>query len=1067
MVRQILLIFTCLGFCLTVSSQPPSDYYSSATGLSRGALKSAVHDIIDDHTVISYDGLWSAFRKTDVREDGKVLDMYSDCTFTFGSNQCGNYRDICDCYNREHSMPKSWFNDAKPMYSDLFHLYPTDGKVNGYRSNHPFGECQNGTVYGKGRLGACSYPGYNGTVFEPSDEYKGDFARTYFYMLTRYMDVCKSWSSPMLNNGDFSTWALNMLIEWHDEDPVSDKEVNRNNLIYEDYQHNRNPFIDYPDLVYKIFGVDETPFDPNVSGLFFEDFEMGVKDVYPDGNVQLRSGEWRFNGAAVGTTANDNKLGLKAAKLRLNSGSNGSTGENGYIEMVSAKRGGVSTISLYHATYGVTTADDNSKWRLFISQNGGEFKIFGDEMTSSSELTQVVFSPMMEGDIRIRISKTDGTASRLNIDDIRMEDYGELKPVLSVNPVDLNFGDIKVNTTSMVKAIDVLGVNLKSDIGYEVIGADASYFDVSKALGWSGMSGGDIEVEFSPTEARDYFMQLIFSSSGAENVTVNVRGRGYVQPVPMLSTNLLTNIIDLSTYPDVPVYELFKVSGVNLTDDIRLSILGNNSLSVTPSVISKDDATGANVTVSYAPEEVGVHTAMLKIESVGASPITIAIDGEAYPKPENMVLNGSFENWNPDNTIPAYWETTPESGGRVERNTLKSDGQYSALLSSGDVSNTNSLSLINGIDVQGGRLYKISFDYYIMSQTTGNGGRIWGTWKDADGKEINETNLKPTGYLDKSEKDKWKEFEIVVVAPSNAVKLELGFRWYAKSTLCVDNFVMVSDGDGTIPIVEITSEEFTVVVDNNKNLLISILGRDLTPNSELTLSITGNYFTLEDSVILVDKDGNVDDMIIVNYYSKTIGVHNAEITVNGVGLLSPVKAILTVNSVKPNPPIAVEATEITPNSFRANWQNASTSRYLLTVYDETNTLFADREVDECSYDVMDLEPNKKYYYHVKATTGNYSSNRSNIISLITKTTSVDDVDENGILAYYVNGKLFVEFQQSMNCDVQFFDIRGRLLFIDEVFGETVFMCEVKLDSGIYMLRVVSGSKIFTKKLIIK
>lgn len=1067
MIRYILLTLTCLGFNLTVSSQPSSDYYSSAVGLSKGALKAAVHDIIDDHDVISYDGLWSAFSKTDVREDGKVWDMYSDCTFTFGSNQCGNYRDICDCYNREHSMPKSWFNDAKPMYSDLFHLYPTDGKVNGYRSNYPFGECQNGTVYGKGRLGACSYPGYSGTVFEPSDEYKGDFARTYFYMLTRYMDVCKSWSSPMLSNGDFSTWALNMLIEWHDEDPVSEKEINRNNLIFNDYQHNRNPFIDYPELVYKIFGVDATPFDPTVSGSFFEDFEIGVKDVYSDGNIQLRSGEWRFNGAAMGTTTNDKKLGLKAAKLRLNNGSSGSSGDNGYIEMVSAKKGGVSTISLYHATYGTTTPDDNSKWRLFISQNGGEFQSFGDEMTSTSELTQVVFNPMMEGDIKIRIAKTDGTASRLNIDDIRMEDYGELKPALYVNPIDLNFGDIKVNTTSMIKAIDVLGVNLKSDIGYEVVGADVSYFDVSKALGWNGMNGGDIEVEFSPAEARDYFMQIIFNSNGAESVTVNVRGRGYMQPMPTLSTNLVNNSIDLSTYPDVPVSTLFKVSGVNLTDDIKLSILGNNSLSVTPSVISKNDATGTNVTVSYAPTEIGVHTAMLKIESDGASPITIAIYGEAYPKPENMVMNGSFENWNPDNTVPSYWKTTLENGGRVERSTTKSDGQYSALLSSGDVSSTNSLSLINGIDVQGGALYKISFDYYIMSQTTGNGGRIWGTWKDAGGKEITETNLKPNGYLDKSEKDKWKEFEIVAVAPSNAAKLELGFRWYAKSTLCIDNFVMVSDGEGTMPMVEIKSEEFTVVVENNKNLLVSILGRDLIPNSELMLSITGNYFTLEDSFISVDKDGNVDDMIIVNYYSTAIGVHNAELTVDGGGLLSPIKAILTANSVKPNPPIAIEATEITPNSFRANWQNASTSKYLLTVYDDNNTLFTDREVDECSYDVIDLEPNKKYYYHVKATTGSYSSNRSNIISLQTKTTSVYDVDEGDIFAYYSNGKLFVEFKQNMNYDVQFFDIRGRLLFMDKVLGENIFMCDVKLDSGIYILRVISGSEIFTKKLIIK
>lgn len=272
----LLLVFTAVA-------QAPANYYITADGKSTTALKSALHDVIDDHKVLSYNDLWTAFKKTDARENGKVWDMYSDCTFTFGSDQCGNYRNICDCYNREHSFPKSWFDDNSPMYSDLFHLYPTDGKVNGMRSNHPFGECKNGTVYGLGRLGNSTYPGYSQTVFEPDDEYKGDFARSYFYMLTRYMDVCSSWSTPMMSGANFSTWACNMLLEWSEKDPVSDKEIKRNNTVYKDFQRNRNPFIDYPELAKKVFGDDKTPFYLN--GVRVEEAITEVEKVFAVSNT--------------------------------------------------------------------------------------------------------------------------------------------------------------------------------------------------------------------------------------------------------------------------------------------------------------------------------------------------------------------------------------------------------------------------------------------------------------------------------------------------------------------------------------------------------------------------------------------------------------------------------------------------------------------------------------------------------------------------------------------------------------------------------------------------------------
>ena len=254
----ILLTF----FTLVSYGQAPPGYYQSAEGLSGQDLRHALQLIIDDHQEQTYASIWTHFLSTDAKESGYVWDMYSDVpggnpayTFTFVTDQCGNYGAEGDCYNREHSFPKSWFNDAAPMLTDLFQIYPTDGYVNGKRSNFPYGEVASPiwTSTNGSRLGNCSYPGYSGEVFEPIDEYKGDFARTYFYMMTRYMDLVPGWSSDMLNGGDLASWARNLLLDWDEQDPVSQKETDRNNAIFL-IQNNRNPFIDHPEYQGLIWG---------------------------------------------------------------------------------------------------------------------------------------------------------------------------------------------------------------------------------------------------------------------------------------------------------------------------------------------------------------------------------------------------------------------------------------------------------------------------------------------------------------------------------------------------------------------------------------------------------------------------------------------------------------------------------------------------------------------------------------------------------------------------------------------------------------------------------------------
>ena len=248
----------------TLWAQIPDGYYNNATGLYGEPLQAALHDIIDDHTVVSYTSLWTHYQTTDVKPNGKVWDMYSDIPdgtppyeFTFITNQCGNYGGEGDCYNREHSWPKSWFNDVAPMNTDIFHVVPSDGYVNGQRGNDPYGEVDNPTWTSQNgsKKGPNSYPGYSGTVFEPIDAYKGDFARIYFYMSTRYLGEDSNWpGSDMADGAQLEPWAQDMMMEWHAEDPVSQKEIDRNNDIYYYVQFNRNPFVDHPEYADLIWG---------------------------------------------------------------------------------------------------------------------------------------------------------------------------------------------------------------------------------------------------------------------------------------------------------------------------------------------------------------------------------------------------------------------------------------------------------------------------------------------------------------------------------------------------------------------------------------------------------------------------------------------------------------------------------------------------------------------------------------------------------------------------------------------------------------------------------------------
>ena len=248
-----MVLTLALGVVWAQGPNGSANYYQGADGLKGKALKTKLSSIISSGvTVISYKGLYDAYKKTDTRSDGYVRDWYSNITnYRHGIDNKGNYSKEGDMYNREHSVPQSWFGDGN-IKSDIVHVLPTDGYVNNRRGNLPLGEVNNATYQsanGYSKLGSCRTSGYSGTVFEPNDEIKGDMARIYFYMITRYEGSCGSWGNSVFTPQypGLTQWTLDMMMRWSKDDPVDDREVERNNAVYET-QHNRNPFVDYPGL---------------------------------------------------------------------------------------------------------------------------------------------------------------------------------------------------------------------------------------------------------------------------------------------------------------------------------------------------------------------------------------------------------------------------------------------------------------------------------------------------------------------------------------------------------------------------------------------------------------------------------------------------------------------------------------------------------------------------------------------------------------------------------------------------------------------------------------------------
>ncbi|PTM08705.1 MAG: endonuclease I [Bacteroidetes bacterium] len=429
-------------------AQIPSNYYDSANGLSGFSLKTELRNITTNgHTARTYDQLYdgdgisgsggyvdthsdvAVSSGNNYENDGTVLDMYSenpsaidDYNYNHGSMQCGNQSSEGDCYNREHLVPQSAFGSAFPMQSDIHHVIPTDGRVNNFRGNLPFGEANdddweslNGSLRGSSAM-----VGYSGSVFEPIDEFKGDIARALLYFATRYQNTVDGYTAFDMFNGTedqvFYGWAIDVLLDWHNNvDPVDQRERDRNNAAY-NFQGNANPFVDHPEYANMIWNPTsdtENPTDPtslvasnptdNSIDLTWNAStdNIGVigYDVYVDGNFNTTIANTSYT--VSGFTANTNYCFTVKAKdaagnesgfsnqdceMTTNNGSSGGSDELFFSEYIEGSSNNKvleianfsgSTVSLSNYTMKLSS-NGNANWTATYSFPGGAQILDGD-----------------------------------------------------------------------------------------------------------------------------------------------------------------------------------------------------------------------------------------------------------------------------------------------------------------------------------------------------------------------------------------------------------------------------------------------------------------------------------------------------------------------------------------------------------------------------------------------------------------------------------------------------------------------------------------------------------------
>ena len=621
---NLMLFFVALTG-LQATAAIPSGYYNGAMGKSDQQLMSSLHQKIRGHYQVYYSKLWEKFKSTDCNGN-TIIDRYSTTQFAYGDDQCGVYSGIGECYNREHSVPHSWWGggqESDTMYTDLYHMYPVDGWVNNERGNFPFGDCANGVAKGTGKLGRCTHSGYSGTVFEVADEYKGDFARTYFYMAVRYMDRVGSWTnglgSVVFTNTTYqhlTPWAISQLLEWHRNDPVSALEINRNEAVY-NIQHNRNPFIDHPELAEFLWG--------NMVGT-----------------------PW------TGSASTDPVISSPLNGSTINVGTNTGSGVTKTITVKGVYLTQSVTVAVTGTGFSVTpttlsAAAVNAGTSVTVTYNGtaanatGRMTITSSEVSNSVTLTATYNQGGSSGGTET-IETWEGCDGYGNYANTFIQGNAF---AWNVSNVGVYSGDSHSNGTMSCR----FGKNANSYIEMAEDLTDGASKITFYAANWSSNeTSPTLQVLYSTNAGSSWtpvgtctptttWQQYIFNLNVTGNVRFKIQqtagARLNIDDIAITSaattpvTNpVITEPVDGSTVnvgtitaTGTSVSKTITVKGEDLTKALSVRVTGEG-FSVTPSIISANNANaGASVTVTYTSSTAGEATGTLTISSTEVSAV--------------------------------------------------------------------------------------------------------------------------------------------------------------------------------------------------------------------------------------------------------------------------------------------------------------------------------------------------------------------------------------------------------------------------------------------------------------
>ena len=564
------VLFLIIVLCSSLLAQ--EQYYRKAEGLRGTQLKEALHDLIQPSYVLAYGGgvgkTWTGFWYTDQMENMQVRDRYSNVVRYLNPDMSA-----VSNMNIEHIWANSWWGHIKNnAYCDLFNLYPADATANGRKSNNPIGIVDGTVSYTNGVTKVGKSSSYRAdsliTAWEPADQWKGDFARTYFYMATCYSHMTSLWTtteglltvdpnSPLL----MRPWVYNLMLEWAEADPLDEIEQQRCDAIYE-IQGNRNHFVDYPELCYYIWGnkSDEQFYCSEEHGaeIFVpaasEEIDFGLHPLSRpfSAKVQVR-GRGLNEGASLAVT--DEYFTLDKATLsadEIHEGTDVSisvtpTEEgtyttmllldgSGYVQQTPLTVSFVDGIPAYPATdivCAVSSRRFNANWMnyqpdatytldVYTKDANGQPKAFGTYTTTDT--TYQVKNVLASTTYYYKVSIIKDGQPTINSNEVKVE-MPEVAPVFSVSTEDIAFtatpgkpsAPAQVSVTAM--AVPKYVMEVSTSAPFE-ISSDGETWSQELTLKGQNVSffvrfGGGIE-------EGDYEGEVIVSTEGMDDKVISV-----------------------------------------------------------------------------------------------------------------------------------------------------------------------------------------------------------------------------------------------------------------------------------------------------------------------------------------------------------------------------------------------------------------------------------------------------------------------------------------------------------------------------------------------------------------